>query len=197
MLSFGELDYEDCILGRQPDQHHQADLKIDIIFESTHPFTKRGAEHAERHSKNYREWYNPAFVLRCQEQEYEQQREAEGQYDLALSFDFLVREPGPFVTVIFWQHFGGQPLDSANRLARTVARRGGALDLDGVIQIVARDRVGAAGRFDAGQVAERHHPVGVGADPEVADIVGTGTELRLRLQYHLIGMAKQVELVDI
>lgn len=67
MLSFGELNNKDRVLGCKPNQHHQADLEIDIVLNSTRPFTQRGAEYAERNRKNYRERYNPAFVLRGQE----------------------------------------------------------------------------------------------------------------------------------
>ena len=45
----GEFDDQDAVLGRQRDQHHEADLGVEIEHEAGHEDADEGAEHADRH----------------------------------------------------------------------------------------------------------------------------------------------------
>ena len=75
----GELDDQDGVLGRQADQHHQADLREDVVVQLRQPDADDGGEQAHRHDQDDRQRQRPALVLRRQHQEDEHhgQREDE------------------------------------------------------------------------------------------------------------------------
>ena len=68
----GELDDEDRVLGRQPDEHDQADLRIDVQVEVAHQHANHRAQHDGRRGQQHREGQPPAFILRRQQQEHEE-----------------------------------------------------------------------------------------------------------------------------
>ena len=76
VLELGELDDEDGILCRQADQHHQPDLRVDVIRHAAQRQAAVGAEHGERDAQQHRERHRPAFVQRRQHQEHENDRHA-------------------------------------------------------------------------------------------------------------------------
>src|SRR4029077_16496192 len=47
----GELDDQDRVLGRQADQHHQADLAVDVVLQAADRLRREGAEDGERHGE--------------------------------------------------------------------------------------------------------------------------------------------------
>ena len=70
----GELDDQDRVLRRQADQHHQADLAVDVVGEAAQPLRAERAEHGQRHAEQDDERQHEALVLRRQRQVDEQQR---------------------------------------------------------------------------------------------------------------------------
>ena len=73
----GELDDQDRVLGRQPDQHDQPDLAEDVVDQAAQPLraaARRGPPAARQQDD---ERQHPALVLRRQHQVDEQQAEPE------------------------------------------------------------------------------------------------------------------------
>ena len=66
-----ELDDQDRVLRREADQHHQADLEVDVVL---HPAHRRRSASApsdrERHREHHRERQPPALVERGEDQEH-------------------------------------------------------------------------------------------------------------------------------
>ena len=75
----GELDDQNAVLGRQADQHDQADLAVDVVDQAAQPLRTERAEHGERHRQQDDERQHEALVLSGQRQVDEQQAEAEDQ----------------------------------------------------------------------------------------------------------------------
>ncbi len=74
----GELDDQDGVLGRQPDQGHQADLEIDVVFQPAEPGQQQGAADGERDRQHDADRQRPLLVLGGQDQEDHDQAEDEG-----------------------------------------------------------------------------------------------------------------------
>ena len=75
----GELDDQDRVLRRQPDQHDQPDLAVDVVGQAAHPLRRQRAQHRQRHAEQHDERQHQALVLRRQRQVDEQQRQPEDQ----------------------------------------------------------------------------------------------------------------------
>src|SRR4051812_28193490 len=75
MQLLGELDDQLCILGGEPDQHRQNNLREDVVIETGQPNAGDPREPALRTHKNDRQSQRPAFVLRGTHQEYKYDRE--------------------------------------------------------------------------------------------------------------------------
>ncbi len=90
ILALREFDDQNGVLGRQTDQHHESDLRVDIVLDLHHegredhaqhgasqPQQSERAEHRDRRAQQYAERQRPAFIERRQDQEDEQKRHAE------------------------------------------------------------------------------------------------------------------------
>ena len=73
----GELDHENTVLGHDPDQQHQADLRIDVERPARQHQRKDRAGQPERHRHHDDQRRNEALELRRQHQKDNHHREAE------------------------------------------------------------------------------------------------------------------------
>ena len=69
-----EFDDQNRILSGKADQHHEADLRIDVDLQSTCPEREQSTEERQRHREQHHEGHGPAFVLRGQDQKDEDDR---------------------------------------------------------------------------------------------------------------------------
>ena len=72
-----ELDDQNRVLGRQADQHDEADLGEDVDVLPVQRHAEQRAQQAHRHDQDDGERQRPALVLRRQHQEDEQHRQRE------------------------------------------------------------------------------------------------------------------------
>ena len=94
-LFLGKFHDQDGVLGHQAHEHHQSDLEIDIVFQPAYPDTQVGADtgHGQRQDDGHR--HRPAFVLRREEQEDEQEGQRQYQAGLPADMLFLVGKAAP------------------------------------------------------------------------------------------------------
>src|SRR6266568_4329451 len=192
---FGELDDENRVLAGETDQHDEADLGEDVVIHVPQPDAGDGAEQAHRHDEDDSQWQTPAFVLRGEGEEYEEDTEREDEYDGVAGQNFLIRQVGPFVVHARRQFLGGQLLREGDGLAGTDARHGHAIDVRGGVHVVTDDFVRAGGFANVHERAERHHVAGGIAGFEFRNVLGVNTEVRVGLRRHLIRSAKAVEVI--
>jgi len=62
-LLLGKLYDQNGILGHQTYEHHQADLKIDVVFQTANPDTQIGTDSGYGQRENDRDGHRPALVL--------------------------------------------------------------------------------------------------------------------------------------
>ena len=67
--ALGELDDQNGVLRRKTDQHDEADLRIDVDLHAPSPEREQRAEQGERHGEQHHEGHRPAFILRREDQE--------------------------------------------------------------------------------------------------------------------------------
>ena len=72
----GELDDQDRVLGREADEHDEADLAEDVVGEPAQQLGAQPAEDRERHAQQDDEGQDPALVLRGEHQIDEHQARA-------------------------------------------------------------------------------------------------------------------------
>ena len=83
MLHLGEFDDEDRVLRGEADEHDDADLREHIVHvalaevPARRPQSDVRAEGGERRAEQHAEWKAPALVLRCEDEEHEQDRQCE------------------------------------------------------------------------------------------------------------------------
>ena len=85
-----ELDDQDGVLGRQPHQHHEADLGQDVDVLPHDPHADGRGEQAHRHDQDDRERQAPAAVLRRQHQKHEQHADREHEEAGVAAGDLLI-----------------------------------------------------------------------------------------------------------
>ena len=91
----GELDDQDRVLGREADQHDEADLAEDVVGEPAQQLRAQAAEDGQGHAEQDDERQHPALVLRGQHQVHEDQAEREDVDRLRARLDLLERLAGP------------------------------------------------------------------------------------------------------
>ena len=65
----GELDDQDGVLGRKPDEGHQPHLKVDVVFQPEDPGQDQGAADGKGHGEQDAEGQGPPLVLGGQDAE--------------------------------------------------------------------------------------------------------------------------------
>src|SRR5215468_6024056 len=63
VLGLGELHDQDGVLGREADDHHEADLREHVHLEPAHPERAERAEYRDRRAQQHPERERPALVL--------------------------------------------------------------------------------------------------------------------------------------
>ena len=72
-----ELDDQNRVLAREPDEHEQADLREDVVVAAREPHAGDRRQQAHRHDQDDHERQRPALVLRGEHEEHEQHAERE------------------------------------------------------------------------------------------------------------------------
>ena len=111
--------------------------------------------------------------------------------------EFFERNSRPLVGVALGQNFGGELLHGVDGLAGAEAGRGGAVDFSGAEKIVVIDDLGRGALGDGGEIFQRDHGSGIGADIVLADILWIGAELFVGLHVDAIGTVIEIEIVDV
>jgi hypothetical protein len=79
LLLCRELDDQDGVLRRQPDQHDQPDLEVDVVGHAAHPHRQQAPSMAKGTAMITASGSDQLFVLRGQDQEDHDDAEAEGE----------------------------------------------------------------------------------------------------------------------
>src|SRR5262249_19553911 len=196
-LLLAELDDQDAVLRRQSDQHHHADLPIEIEREAAHDDRNERAEHADRDGQQHGHWNRPAFVQADQEQIGEQDREAEDDGGLAFGTLFLERSVGPFSRKARRQGLRRDGLHGGERLAGRDALRGAALHGHGPQIVVADQHWWPYRETHLGKAAPGNHVAFGVADVDAIDVVDSLAVARFGLDVDLPATAEQVDVVDV
>ena len=85
----GVLDDQDRVLGHEPDQHDEPDLRVDVDRQLEREQRDEGAEHRERDGEQDRERVDEALELGCEHQVDEHQRDQEQEVEPAARLDEL------------------------------------------------------------------------------------------------------------
>src|SRR5471032_757074 len=192
-----EFHDQDRVLGRQADQHHQADLREDVVVAAGQPHADQRRQDADRDNQDDRQRQRQAFVLRGQHQEHQQHADGEHPQRGIAGQRLLVSQVGPFHLDPARQRLRGDAFDGRLRLVRRIAGGRAAVDVGGGVAVVAHHHFRAEGRRHFDQRRQRHHLAAGVARLQRADIVGEGAELRVRLHPHLIHAAEAVEVIRI
>ena len=103
----GELDNQDAVLGDQPDQGDQADLRIHVERAATPLKGNQGADHGQRHRQHDHQRVNEALKLGSEHQENKHQRQSEDNDQSALGFFKLAGRTVELGGVAAFEHLGG------------------------------------------------------------------------------------------
>src|SRR6185312_1781091 len=193
----GEFDDQDGVLGGEADEHDQADLTVDVVFEAAQRLRAQPAEHGYRHAQHDDEGQYPAFVLGGEGEEDHQQAQAEEAAGLARRLDLFEREAGPEIGEARGQYLVGQLLHGVNCLAAGEAGAGGTVNLGRAEDIVVRNNLGGGGLVHGDQVRERDHSSAVGAHVILADIGGRIAVLGRGLDVDAVDAVVEIEVVDV
>ena len=100
LLQHRVLDDQDRVLRGEAEQRDEADLEVDVVGESAQPDRGQRAERAERQRQQHRERQRPLLVLRGEDQEHHDHREAERERRRAARALLLVRRAAPVVAEV-------------------------------------------------------------------------------------------------
>src|ERR1700676_3218358 len=90
------LDDQNAVLGGKPDQHDDADLRIEIERQMADDDRSERSQNANRYREQHRHRNGPAFVEPNQTEGRKQHRKTEDHPGLALGTLLLERSVGPF-----------------------------------------------------------------------------------------------------
>jgi hypothetical protein len=121
MQLLGELDDQDGVLGRQPDDGDQAHLEVDVVGQVAQVGAQQRAQDAQGHHQQHGHRDGPAFVQRGQTQEHGQQREHQQDGGLRARQTLFARQARPLDAHTRRQLLG-QTLQLGHGVARAVAR---------------------------------------------------------------------------
>lgn len=140
----------------------------------------------------------PALVLRCQDQEHAQEREAEDDHgrDALLGLPFLEGHAHVVEAHLRGHGFGEDLLQRLHGLSRAVARRCVGIDLGAAVQVVAHGELGPGDVPDRGQGRKGHRRALAVAHVELSDVLDVGPVLALGLDVDLPLASELVEVVD-
>ena len=90
-----ELDDQDRVLRGEPDQHHEADLEVDVVGHAAHEDEHQRAEQPERNREQYRDRQRPPLVIRREDEEHHDDGERERERRRRADALLLERLAGP------------------------------------------------------------------------------------------------------
>ena len=197
VLCLGEFDDQDRVLGRQPDQHHEADLHVDVVVEAHQPYAEEGTQGHQRRPHEDRPGQAPALVERGQQQEHADDGQDEGRRGRWRHL-LLVRHRRVGEAHLLGHRLREHLLQRRERLSGGVATRRRALDFDGTLQ-VEPGRQFAPGDFrDGDERGQRNHHVGgLRANVDLADVLRIEPCLRVRLRIDAVEPPEAVEVVGV
>ncbi len=192
-----EFDDENGVLGRQRDQHDDADLREDVVVEPGRLQRQHGAEQADGNRGEHGDGDRPALIERDEKEIGKQHRERQNPGGLAGRLLLLQRRAGPFIREAARQIGLRHGFHRGDRLAGGAAGGGLAVDRRRAQIIVANDRRRAGDELDIGDRPQRHQIAGGVAQPHPKNIVGRHAIGGLGLRLHLPDAAVEIEVVDI
>ena len=193
----GKLDDQNRVFGRKADQHHEADLAIDVVGQPAQRHQPQRAEHRHRHGQQDDERQREAFVLRREREIDDQNAQAEDDERLAARLDFIEGQAGPLISHAGHHALLCQVLHARDALAGAVAGCGRTIDLDGAEEVVVGDDRRPGALRDGDEVVERHHLPGIGAHVVAVQVAGRHAERLIGLHKYAIGAVIEVEVVDV
>lgn len=193
----GEFDDEDGVFGRETDEHDETDLREDVVIQPAQPHAADGGKQAHGHDQNDGDGHAPAFILRGEHEEDEDDAERENVHERVTRENLLVGEIGPLDGETGGQMIFGEALDFFNHLTGADARQRVAIDIGGVVKVVALHAVGSASLDDFDQGTQRHHVAVLITDLDAGHVGGVFAEFVIGLRSDLIGAAEQIEVVHI
>ena len=117
-----ELRDHDRVLRGEPDEHHEADLRIDIERAASEAKRHKRAEHRERDRQQHVERQRPRLVLRGKQEEHGEKRKPEDERRISARLDLLVGRARPLVGEARGKRGGRHLRHSRDRVARAVSR---------------------------------------------------------------------------
>jgi len=193
----GELDDEDGVFGGEADEHHQADLAVDVVGESPHGNRAKCPENCHGHGEQDDEGEREAFVLSGQGQIDDQEAESEDDDGLAAGFDFFEGEAGPGIGHPLQHVALGQGFHGCESLGRAATGSGRAVDLCRTEEIVVVNDLRTRALFDSDEAVEGNHLIVPRADVVLANVFSGGAELLIGLDVDAVGTVVVVEVVDV
>ena len=185
----GELHDQDAVLGRQPDQHDDADLAEEVERAAGDAQAEQRAEHAQRHGQHDHQRMDEALELRGQHQVHDQQRQAEGEQHRATRLQVFARFALPVDLRVLGQFLGGHLLRPRHRLAQRIARRQPGGNGDRTQPVEAVEAAGLGHFAERDQVGQRHQFAAAGAHLDRGQVGRGLARLALGLDDHVVFLA--------
>ena len=189
----GIFHHQHRILAQQANEHHQRNLRIDVVFQSTHFQKQERAQDAHRQEDNHRHGQQEVFVLRSQDEIHKHQAHHKDNNRRVALFGFVFRDTCPVVVIALGQCALCHLFDGAQSLTARITRCLRSRHLRRVVEIVARDFAHAISARQRHKVGIRHHLSVLVFRVEPHQVFGEIAILRSRLHNHLIGFAKSDE----
>src|SRR6516165_1075881 len=166
-----ELDDQDSVLGRQPDENNEADLRQDVDRHAAGEQACDGGEQTHRHDQDDRQRQLPAFVLGDENEEDEERGGAEDEKRRRAALLLLEREVCPFRSNAVREDLTGELLHAVQGGPSGDARGRYALHLGGRKKIVARHAVWDRFALELRHRPNRHHFAGCVAGLQAGDVL--------------------------
>ncbi len=192
----GEFDDQDGVLGREPNDRHEANREVDVVGQAAGHRRDHRAADAERHRHQHRDRDRPAFIERGQTQEHHQRRQAQQERRLRSRQLLLQRLSRPFEAEAARQ-LRGELLHLGDGVTRGEAGTRRAADAHRGV-IVEADDLGRSHRpFDGREGGERHQLTATVLDVVGQDVVRIHPAGAVDLHDHTLHAAAIGEVVDV
>src|SRR5271170_433874 len=198
VFDLGKFHDEDGILGRQTDQHDQANLSVDIIFKVAEEKREEGPEHSDGHAQQHAERQRPALILSRHDEEDDEECQTKndgGRHSLRGPL-LLIRHTRIVETHLTGHCLVEDLLQCRHHLTRAVSRRRRGVNLYAVDEVVAHDELRAVTRIRTGKRAQGNHIAGCIPDVKLAEIFRVGPKVTIGLNIYLPLQTETIEEVN-
>jgi hypothetical protein len=175
----------------------EPDLAEHVVGEAAQELRAQAADDGQGHAQEDDEREHPAFVLRGQHQVHEGQAQRKDVDRLRARLDLFQGLPGPGEIESRRQGLPRDLLHGLESLARAHAGRGCPVDLGGAEQVEVADDLRGHRLARAHHAVEGHHRAVRGAGVELAQVLGVGPVLLVRLHVDAVGPVVEVEIVHV